>query len=123
MFFDLLHLGSGLQALHYWLLCLFGILGTIQGVATRYQRQDLQWFEGRTGYFFSAIVVAASFIWFFAVDEEAFIPGLAGGELFTLFIVALVAAVPLTRVIAGVVKQTRALVAELQAAQEEEPTL
>ncbi len=121
MFFDLLHLGSGLQALHYLLLCLFAILGTIQGVATRYQRQDLRWFEGRTGYLFSVIVVATSFIWFFAVDEEAFIPGLAGGELFTLFIVALIVAVPITRMIAWVVKQTRAFIAELQAAQEKEP--
>lgn len=95
--FDLLHFGSGVQAIHYWILCLTSILGTIQCAAVRYHRNDLVWINGRGGYVFGLASILAGFAWFFLVDEEAFVPGLAGAELFTVFAAAFVIAVPVTR--------------------------
>jgi hypothetical protein len=123
MFFDLLHFGSGAQAANYFVLCFVGILGTIQGVATRYNRRDLLWLEGNPGYALSAVMVAGSFVWFFLTDTEAFIPGLAGGEFFTLFVSALVLAVPTTRVIAFAFMRVRSFTLTPKAAREKEPTL
>ena len=122
MFLDLLHFGSGPQAIHYFVFCLAGILGTIQGVAVHYHRDDLLWFDGRGGYAFSVLVVAGSFVWFFLTDQEIFIPGLAGGELFTLFVAAFVVAVPITRAVAFFAARVRApAVAPKRAAREKEP--
>jgi len=122
MFFDLLHFGSAQQAIDYFLFCFAAILGTIQGVAVRYGRLDLLWFHGRLGYAFSLLTVAGSFIWFFLSDQEIFIPGLAGGELFTLFVVAFFVAVPTTRLGAFVAARVRALAAAPETpAREKEP--
>lgn len=122
MFLNLLHFGSGPQALNYFLFCLAAILGTIQGVAVFYARYDLLWFQGRLGYVFSLLTVMSSFVWFFLTDQEIFIPGLAGGELFTLFVAAFVVAVPVTRVVAFFTARVRALtVAPKPSASEEEP--
>ena len=122
MFLDLLHFGSGAQAIHYFVFCLVGILGTIQGVAAHYRRSDLLWLDGRKGYVFSALTVAASFVWFFLIDQDIFIPGLAGGELFTLFAAAFVVAVPITRAVAFFAARVRApAVAPKRAAREKEP--
>ncbi len=103
--FDLLHFGTGAQAVHYVTFCFAAILGTLQMVATRFDRRDLKWFEGRGGYVVGALIVAASFIWFFAVDDEIFTPGLAGGELFLLFVIPFLVAVPLTRLVASAVNR------------------
>ena len=111
MFLNLLHFGAGPQAVNYFVLCLGAILGTIQGVAVRYGRSDLIWLEERAGYALCALMVAGSFVWFFLTDQEIFIPGLAGGELFTLFIAALVVAIPLTRVVAFFAARVRTLAA------------
>lgn len=121
MFFDLLHFGSGLQAIHYFFFSLVGILGAIQGVAVRYHRSDLLWLDDRKGYVLSALMVAGSFVWFFRVDQDIFIPGLAGGELFTLFAAAFVVAVPITRVVAFFAARVRALSTPERTAREKEP--
>ena len=109
MFLNLLHFGSGPQAVNYFVFCLAAILGTIQGVAVRYNRSDLLWLERRGGYVFSALTVAGSLVWFFLTDQEIFIPGLAGGELFTLFVAAFVIAIPVTRIVAFIATRMRAL--------------
>ena len=122
MFLNLLHFGAGPQAVNYFVFCLAAILGTIQGVAVRYGRSDLVWLEERAGYAWSALLVAGSFVWFFLTDQEIFIPGLAGGELFTLFIAALVVAIPMTRFIAFFAARVRSLAATpARAPQEKEP--
>jgi hypothetical protein len=122
MFFNLLHFGSGPQAVNYFILCLAAILGTIQGVAVRYNRSDLVWLDGRRGYVFSALTVTSGFVWFFLTDRQIFIPGLAGGELFTLFIAAFVVAVPVTRMVALFAARVSALVAAPRITpQEKEP--
>ncbi len=120
--FDLLHFGTGPQAVHYLILCFVAILGTLQMVATRFHRRDLMWFEGRGGYVFGACAVAAGFIWFFLVDDEIFTPGLAGAELFVLFVVPFVAAVPVTRAIAFALGRLGWL-APAPALREKEPSL
>ncbi len=105
MLFDLWHFGDGPQALNYFILCFFAILGTIQFVAIRYNRHDLQWVDGQVGVALSTLLIVSSFIWFFVTDQEIFIPGLAGGELFTLFVIAFVVAIPITRVLAFALAQ------------------
>ncbi len=123
MFLDLLHFGSGLQAMHYFIFCLVAVLGAIQGAAARSQRRDLLWFEGQAGYALGALMIAGGYVWFFVADEEIFIPGLAGGELFTLFVVAFVVAVPTTRAIAFALERARALpTPQPRPARKKEPT-
>ncbi len=120
---ELLHFGTGMQAIHYSIFCLVAILGTLQAVAARYQRRELLWLEGRAAYLFGAMCVAGALAWFFLTDEEIFTPGLAGGELFTVFVVALLAAVPLTRILALFVNRLRALAPVSQTQREKEPLI
>lgn len=108
-FLDLLHFGTGDQAWHYAVFSFVAIMGTLQVVAARFDRQELVWVEGRNGMLLGALVVAAGFIWFFWVDGEIFTPGLAGGELFVLFSVAFAAAVPFCRAVALVLHHVRSL--------------
>jgi len=115
MFFDLLHLGDGKQALNYFFLCFFAILGALQLVAAKYHRRDLLWTNSAIG----AFLIVASFMWFFVTDQEIFIPGLAGGELFTIFIVAFILATPITRALAWLVQSKRVT----QLPREKEPTV
>jgi hypothetical protein len=96
---DLLHFGSGVQALHYFVLCFVAILGTVQMAAAQNDLGDLVWVRGRSGVFLGLFLVLAAFLWFFWVDEEIFLPGLAGGELFALFIAAFVLALPVVRLL------------------------
>jgi len=103
----LLHFGSGDQATHYFALCLGAILGTLQIVAARYKRADLLWLEERAGFALGIVLVVGSFVWFFATDKEIFVPGLAGGEFFTLFAAAFATATPLTRVVAFALSRLR----------------
>ncbi len=108
MFFELLHFGSGDQVTHYFALCFFAILGTLQIVAARSKRADWLWVEARAGYALGLGLAVGSFVWFFVTDEAIFIPGLAGGELATLFVAAVATAVPLTRAFAYLLKRVRA---------------
>lgn len=111
-FFGLVNIISIDQAIHYLAFCFVAILGAIQYAAVRYRRADLVWLEGRNGYALSATLVVGSFIWFFVTDQEIFIPGLAGGEFFTIFALALFCAVPVTRIVAFVMTRMRAPVVE-----------
>lgn len=71
----------------------------------------------------SATMVVGAFTWFFWADDEIFVPGLAGGELFVLFVVAFLIAVPLTRLVAWLVTRVaRSVPAQSQLHQEKEPT-
>ncbi len=122
MLFNLLNFGSGTQAVHYFVFCLVAIIGTLQGVAARYGRRELVWLDGRPGLLLGGVIVAASFIWFFVTDEEIFIPGLAGGELFAVFIAAFFVAVPITRLISALILRTRSLaIPSARDGREEEP--
>ncbi len=119
--FDLLHLGTGTQAAHYFTSCLVAILGTLQAVAARYQRREVLWLDGWAAYFFGAVCVVGSLAWFFLTDEEIFTPGLAGGELFTVFAAAFLAAVLLTRILAFGLNRLRSLAPVSRREREKEP--
>ena len=123
MIFDLLHFGDGPQAINYFIFCLVAILGTLQAVAVRYARGDLVWFEGQGGYGLSALMIVGSFIGFFVTDKEIFIPGLAGGELFTIFVAAFIVAVPITRLVAFAFARIRALTLARTNPSEKEPSI
>lgn len=118
---DLVHFGDGPQALYYFIFCFAAILGIIQAVAVRYDRRDFVWLKGQRGYALSALLVAGGFIWFFAADQEIFIPGLAGGELFTLFVAAFSVAIPSTRIGAFGLARVRAGASIRARSREKEP--
>ncbi len=105
--FDLLHFGTGTQAIHYFFFCLVAILGTMQAVAAHYQRCELLWFEGLAGYFLGGAGVASGFVWFFLSDDEVFTPGLAGAELFIVFAGAFLVAVLMTKIVAFCLNRLR----------------
>ncbi len=119
-FIELLHFGTGTQAVHYFLFCLVAVLGTLQAVAARYQNCDLLWFEGRVGYLLGMLAVAGGFAWFFLVDEEIFTPGLAGSELFIVFAGASLAALVVTRIVAFALNRLRSGVAIARVEREKE---
>lgn len=121
MIFALLHFGSGAQALHYFILCFASLIGTIQLVAARCHRRDLLWLDVPASFFLGAMALPASFAWFFFADEEIFNPGLAGGEIITIFLAAFLAAVPTTRVVARLLAQARLTSASANVARVKEP--
>ncbi|MBI5304839.1 MAG: hypothetical protein HY868_22075 [Chloroflexi bacterium] len=121
-FLDLLHFGTGTQAINYFVFCFFAILGVIQGVAAHYQRRDLMWLDINLGYALGAAMIVCGFGWFFTTDQEIFIPALAGGEFFALFVGAVILAVPTTRVVAFALARLRAFAPAPKPTREKEPT-
>jgi hypothetical protein len=104
-----LHFGDGPQAIHYFVFCLGAIVGAVQLAAVRYDRRDLIWIAERGGYVFGVLAIVGAYVWFLLTDDEIFIPGLAGGELFVVFVAALLVAVPVTRLVNQVLVRLRLL--------------
>jgi hypothetical protein len=76
---------------HYFVLCFVSCLGVLQWVAARHHQATLsllgRWGLGWAGLVLGAILIVGSFGWFFTYTPHLFAPGLAGGELSTLFVV------------------------------------
>ncbi|NJN98168.1 MAG: hypothetical protein HC875_30825 [Anaerolineales bacterium] len=76
---------------NYFILCFFAVLGTLQWAAARSRKPAFSWLGlwglGRAGQGVGLFLVCASLSWFFAATPGLFTPGLAGGELTTLFAV------------------------------------
>lgn len=74
---------------NYFFLCFFAVLGTLQWAAARNHKPAISWLGlwglGRVGQGVGLFLVCASFGWFFTATPGLFTPGLAGGELTTLF--------------------------------------
>ncbi len=74
---------------HYFLLAFLTCLGTLQWIAARRGKLHLSlsgpWGLGRLGAGLGILCVITSFGWFFLATPGLFEPGLAGGELSTLF--------------------------------------
>jgi hypothetical protein len=121
LLFDLLHFGTGLQAVHYFVFCFTAITGVLQWVATRYNLRDLVWFKGNGGYLFGPAAIIAGGVWFFLTDEEIFIPGLAGGELFLVFVGAFLASISFTRVANSFLARVRTPILVAKNRREKEP--
>ncbi len=105
-FFGLLMLGEGNLALNYILFCVFGFLGAIQFVAGKYARRDLTPLPPRYAQIAGALIFVFAFVWFFAVQPDLFIPGLAGGEFVAYAFVAFVCAFLLSRLSARLIKHS-----------------
>lgn len=75
---------------NYFLLCFLACLGTLQWSAARQRKPALSWLGpwglGRLGKGAGLLLVAGSLSWFFAATPGLFTPGLAGGELSSLFV-------------------------------------
>lgn len=96
-------LGEGNLALNYTLFCAFGSFGALQCAAGKYSRRDLTPLPKRGAQFFGIVFVAFAFVWFFTVQPDLFIPGLAGGEFVVYSFVGFVLAYTTTRVLAWLV--------------------
>lgn len=86
---------------NYFVLCFVVCLGTLQWVAGRNHKPALsflgQWGLGWPGIICGALLVIGGFAWYFAFTPGLFAPGLAGGELSTLFAVGGLSAVAVTK--------------------------
>jgi hypothetical protein len=79
-FFGLLMWGEGTITPHYLIFCFLGSLGALQFVAGKYRRRDLTPFPFHFARWGGAALVGLAFLWFFTVEPDIYIPGLAGGE-------------------------------------------
>lgn len=98
-FFGLLMLGEANLSLDYILFCGIGSFGALQFVAGKYERTDLTCLPSRAAQIFGALLVVFSFVWFFTVREDLFIPGLAGGEFLIYALVAFLGSYILARLL------------------------
>lgn len=89
---------------NYFILCFVACLGTLQWAAARNYNPALSWLGrrglGRLGQAVGLFLACGAFGWFFAVTPGLFRPGLAGGELSTLFVAAGLCALLVTRLVA-----------------------
>lgn len=100
MFFNLLHFTGGSLPYNYFLFAFVAALGVLQIVAARYNRSRLLIFAPNVSTALGCIMLVGAFVWFFNIQADLFIPGLAGGELFLEFAGAFASALIVTRLIA-----------------------
>lgn len=74
---------------NYFVLSLVVTLGTLQWSAARHKQLKLSWLGpwalNKRGSVIGIILIAGGVVWFFAFTPGLFTPGLAGGELSSLF--------------------------------------
>ncbi len=87
MVIGILNFGEGLLGLNYLIFCTMASLGALQLVAAHARLVGLMFLPVPATRWLGAILVVGAFTWFFMVQPDLFIPGLAGGEFFTLFVV------------------------------------
>ncbi len=95
MVIGLLNFGEGLLALNYLIFCTVASLGVLQFVAGRARLVGLMVLPAQWSRWLGAVVVVSAYVWFFSVQPDLFIPGLAGGEFFTLFAIGFLLALAL----------------------------
>ncbi len=95
---------------NYFIVCFVAVLGTLQWAAARNHKPAISWLGpwglGRLGQGIGLFLVCASLVWFFGSTPGLFTPGLAGGELSTLFAAGGLSALLVTR-LAGALWQFR----------------
>jgi hypothetical protein len=86
---------------NYFILCFVSCLGTLQWAAAHNHKPALsllgRWGLGWAGKAVGLLLIGGSFSWFFAFTPNLFAPGLAGGELSTLFVAGGLCALLVTR--------------------------
>ena len=85
MVIGILNFGEGLLGLHYLIFCTAASLGALQLVAAHARLVGLMFLPAPATRWLGALLAVGAFAWFFTVQPDLFIPGLAGGEFFTLF--------------------------------------
>jgi hypothetical protein len=99
MVIGILNFGEGLLWLHYLVFCIVASLGALQIAAAHARMVGLMLLTPRLSGWLGLALGVGAYVWFFTIQPDLFIPGLAGGELFTLFlggfVVALVLALAL----------------------------
>lgn len=88
----ILNFGEGPLAVNYLIFTTVASFGVIQYVAARGRIVGLMPLPGNIGSRLGLVLVAGAYAWFFTIQPDLFIPGLAGGEFFTLFSVGFVLA-------------------------------
>src|SRR5581483_7084097 len=95
--FGLLMWGEGSLTPNYILFCLIGSLGTLQFVAGTYARRDLTFLPRRAAQSLGILLVVFAFAWFFTVQPDLYIPGLAGGEFVVYALIGFIGAYLISR--------------------------
>lgn len=91
--------GEGNLTPNYILFCACGSFGALQFVAGKYARRDLTPFAPRLAQLVGAVFVIFAFAWFFRIQPDLFIPGLAGGEFVVYSFVGFVIAFLISRLL------------------------
>lgn len=81
----ILNFGDGFLAVNYLIFCTIASLGTLQFIAGRTRLIGFLLLPQKLSMWIGAILVVGAFVWFFTIQPDLFIPGLAGGEFFALF--------------------------------------
>ena len=89
----ILNFGEGSLAVNYLIFATAASLGVLQFVAGRGRLVGLMLFPAKVSEWLGLALLAGAYVWFFSVQPDLFIPGLAGGELFILFLGGFVTAV------------------------------
>lgn len=85
MLFGLLNFPEGSLAANYLIFCTVASLGAIQFAAARARLIGLLLVPPHVSAWLGLILVGGAYAWFFTVQPDLFIPGLAGGEFFAEF--------------------------------------
>jgi hypothetical protein len=88
----ILNFGEGSLAANYLIFTTVASLGVLQFVAGRGRLVGLMLFSPRLSRWLGLALVFGAYVWFFATQPDLLIPGLAGGEFFTLFFMGFVLA-------------------------------
>ena len=99
--FGLLMWGEGNLTPNYIFFCALGSLGALQVVAGTYARRDLSPLPPRAAQIFGVALTAFAFVWFFTIQPDLFIPGLAGGEFIAYALLGFIAAYITARITAA----------------------
>lgn len=117
----ILNFGEGLLAVNYLIFAAVASLGVLQFVAGRERLVGLTLLPGKVASRLGLFLVAVAYVWFFAVQPDLFIPGLAGGEFFTLFAVGFALAVLISLMLGIIHNRVAALVASPRLSWSQEP--
>jgi hypothetical protein len=85
MVIGILNFGEGLLWLNYLIFCAVAAWGLLQIAAAHARLIGLMLVPSEAGKWLGAAVTAGAYAWFFTIQPDLFIPGLAGGEFFVLF--------------------------------------
>ncbi len=87
MVIGILNFGDGLLWLTYLIFCTIGSLGVLQIAAARARLVGLLLLPPKASRWLGAALITGALMWFFTVQPDLFIPGLAGGEFFVEFFI------------------------------------